>query len=158
MKHRFLTGREVEITPVSPWLVSQVRVSVPPPKPPIQLIDYDDGRGKVEIANTAHPDYLAALEKREREISTRVARLFLLRGAAFDVDHAAVTKLRADMAAIGVTLPPEADDDGYCYLYYVCPGSAADLHAFRAKVEGESIVTEEAVANATEAFSGDLEG
>lgn len=150
MQYTFKTGRTVEVIPISPWLLADAQASIPKPTPPVQSVDMGDG--PVEVENPAHPDYQEALRQWRVKIEEQLAQLAIMRGTTFELDAEAVAKVRADATALSITLPPEADDDRYLYLFYVCPGSQDDIYNLFQLIQGRSIVTEEAVVKATEHF------
>lgn len=73
------TGVVLNIRKVSPLLVTQLHKSFPPPKPPINTVDYGDGK-KVFEENVADPDYQKALEQYNLDQEIRFRHLLIQRG------------------------------------------------------------------------------
>lgn len=143
------SGITVNIKKVSPLLVLQLRRDFPPPRPPMNEVDYGDGR-KVWEENAADPRYLAALQDYENESEQRLRRLIMLRGVDVAVDHEAVQELRDFwLDEYGGMLPA---DDKEVYLSYIVVGDDQDLEDLITAVLRRSQPTAETINQAVQTF------
>lgn len=121
----------------------------------MEEIDYGDQ--KMRHPNRGHPVYQQLLAEwhadLSRESGERLVALVIRRGVVCEVDAAAVKRLRADMAAIGVDLSEY--DDHYVYVAFVCVGPSADYQELLKAVFERSIPSEEAVQAHLDSFRSD---
>jgi energy-converting hydrogenase Eha subunit E len=150
------SGYTVQIRPIGPLTINElgkaVRKEIPAPAAPLNDVTGLDGRPGQE-ANEADPDYIAALEAYETkvnaEVGARILKLIAVRAIASPVDTEAVQQLRADMAAVGVTLP---DDDREVFFNHILVVHTDDLTAIQTAVLQRSMPTEEVVKQKTADF------
>lgn len=153
------SGKTVQIRKVSFLLWTNLREAHarqhPPPEPPLQEVDYGDGRGKVAEPNRADPAYLDALAKHDNDarawIEDQAKRLYIKRGVVCDVDAEAVKQLREDMASVGAELDP---DDHFVYVMYLCCPTPEDYQDLVAAITRRSAPAEETVKAAVASFRG----
>lgn len=152
------TGTVVAIRKISPLLVREVQRANPPPKPPMQTVDYGDGEVREE-PNPADPAHQEALAAHRALIEEQTMRLVLLRGVVVQMTparEAAVAELRAFMREeYGHELDP---NDRLVYLSYIAIGTGEDLHDLAQAVFRRSQPTEGAVAEAVETFRPAIQG
>lgn len=159
------TGRAVQVRKLSALLRDEVRRAVrrdpdfpKEPEPPMEEIDYGDQ--KMRHPNRGHPVYQQLLAEwhadLSRESGERLVALVIRRGVVCEVDAAAVKRLRADMAAIGVDLSEY--DDHYVYVAFVCVGPSADYQELLKAVFERSTPSEEAVRAHIDSFRGPVSG
>lgn len=148
------TGETILIRKVSPLLGLELQKAFPPPKPPVQEVDYGDGR-MVKEANAAHPDYLSAMQAYQIDFEDKLRRLYIKRGAVItwsEERRAQVDELRSFWHdEYGIDLP---GDDTMVFVSYLCIGSDKDLENLVTAIMQRSQPTEAAVAEAVETFPG----
>lgn len=145
------------IAPMGPLiqltLGKQLRRERTEPQPPINLVDYGDGK-KVPEPNPADPDYEKALQDYnawvQSELVERTLEYILSNCIDADVDKAAVARTRKAMMSIGVDLADVDDRD--VYLRYVAIASTSDLLALREVVERTSKPTEVVIREEVASF------
>lgn len=145
------TGKRVMLRKLSPLLAQQLRKDFPPPKPPIQEVDY--GGEKVLEENPAHPEYQQKLAEYEADFNEKSQRLMIKRGVVLNWTEEMRDEL-ADlrqfyMEEYGKELPT---DDHLCYVSFICPGSDADLEELVTKLMRRTQPTPEAVDEAQAMF------
>lgn len=149
------TGKQVLIRKVSPFLAMEVRKAFPPPTPPMQKVTYPEGVEVME-ANTAHPDYLKALQEHEIMVNQKVLELTVIRGVHFEMTdevRAEIEELRADMRETGIE--PKAGDKLF-YVLNICIGTTEDMNELVEAIMQRSGPTEAAVQAAVDTFPGGL--
>lgn len=146
------TGVQVLIRKVSPLLAVTLQQKFPSPTPPMEEVDYGDGKKHYE-PNPTHPDYLEALKRYDEENEKRMRTLLLKRGVEIEMTDEAkeeVAALRGFMKdEFGKTLD---EDDKMVYISYIAIGSDKDLEELLSAVMRRSQPTEEVVEQAQEAF------
>ena len=149
---KFSTGIVVRIKRVSPFLISDVLKTIPRPRPPVQEVDYGDGVKRQE-ENPAHPSYELALEEYNQRVTELSTRITLRRGVEADIDYAALSQIKEELAAdFGVEL--EEKDDLIAYIKYVATGSPDDVRRLAAAILSESQPSEEAIQANVDSFRG----
>lgn len=148
------TGREVCIKKVSPLLVMELQKSFPPPKPPLQKVDYGDGQEHWE-ANPSHPDYLQAMSDYNFAFQERLQRLMVKRGVSLTWTE----EMRTEVAELRdfwkTEFEKELDpDDGMVYVLMICVGSDKDLEELLEAIARRAQPTEGAVNEALNSFQG----
>lgn len=150
------TGRRVYVRNVNPLLAIEIRRQFPKPHPPMQQVDYGDGKPVFE-PNYAHPDYAAAVEDWNALITEKMSRLIIKRGVVHtltDEEKAEVAELRADMEEdMGLNL---GGSDLFVYVSYICIGNRLDVDSLTEAVMSGSQPTRAAVEAAQESFPGDV--
>lgn len=92
----FSNGRSVGVRPVSPLLMMELRRKFPEPQPPLNEVDFGDGK-KVKEPNVADPLYLAQKATYEVQMEERLRNLIIQRGVVYTLsaeDKAQVVELR----------------------------------------------------------------
>lgn len=152
------TLRHVFVKNVNPLLVVEIRDQFPKPKPPLQEVDYGDGR-KVLEPNYASPDHEAALEEWNSFITKKMSQLIIKRGVVHtltEAEKAEVAQLRADTEEeIGLVLK---GSDLFLYVSYICIESRLDIDTLTEAVISGSQPTARAIEAAQDSFPGDVSG
>lgn len=157
------SGFTIKIRRLSPFAVNDLQAAIqkeyPRPEPPVNLVDYGDGK-QVAEPNTADPHYSERLQAHEtfitQEIATRFTKVLTSRAIECEVDADEVAEIRRDMAAVGVTF--DGDSDKEIYVRYVLIQSEQDMDLLRDTVLSRSQPTEAAIADNVTAFRGDVSG
>jgi hypothetical protein len=145
------TGISVKIRKVSPLLINELYKLYPAPKPPLQEVDYGDGK-KVQEVNEAHPDYVQALADHNTQIYEQLKKLLVKRGVVCEVDKDAVDELRQFWQdEYGNHLE---GTDLEIYVLYICAGSDADINELMDAITRRSQPTQEAKELAKVSFPG----
>lgn len=150
------THRHVFVRNVNPLLAIEIRRQFPKPHPPLQEVDYGDGKSVFE-ANYASPDYAAAVEDWNALITEKMSRLIIKRGVVHTLseeEKAEVAELRADMEEdMGLNL---GGSDLFVYISYICIGNRLDVDSLTEAVMTGSQPTRAAVGAAQDSFQGDV--
>lgn len=146
------TGITVGIRRVSPLLMLKLRERYPAPKPPMQEVDYGDGKKRLE-PNPAHPDYIASMAAYDEDMERRARDLLIRRGVVVewtDEQKAELEEVKAWwLASYGEEL---SGDDVVNYVSYVAIGSDSDLVDLVDALVKRSQPTEEAVKENLDRF------
>lgn len=152
------TGAVLLIRKVSPLLALEVRNSVKKPQPPMQDVDYGDGK-IVKEPNYAHPDYKIALQEYEETVTDRTNRLVLKRGVHIELTDelkAEVKELRdLYIEETGSDLPY---DDKYVYICYVALGSNEDFQELLEAIMSRSGISGPAMEAAQDTLKSKVSG
>jgi hypothetical protein len=145
------TGISVKIRKVSPLLINELYKLYPAPKPPLQEVDYGDGK-KVMEPNEAHPDHVQALADHNVQIYEQMKKLLVKRGVVCEVDKEAVDELRQFWnEEYGKELE---GTDLEVYVFYICAGSDVDIDDLMTVITRRSQPTKEAKELAKITFPG----
>lgn len=158
------TGITVRLRKLSPFMGDQLgkalRKEKPAPEPPVNEVDYGDGKITKE-PNPADPAYQQALTEYEYWVSfeagQRSIRAVIEYGVDLDpdqIDMEAVTRVRAMMAVIGASIEEMSDRE--VYIKYVCVGTQEDLNELLEAATRRSQPTEAAIADNVTAFRRDV--
>lgn len=147
------TGKTVKIRKVSPFLSLELQKSFPPPEPPLQKVEYDEGDVREE-KNWSHPEYVKALEAYNIELSSKIQRLIIKRGVALEITD----EVKADLAELrawwleefGVELSEK--NDHVAYVLYVCACDDEDAKEMIEAITKRSQPTEVAIQQAQGMF------
>lgn len=152
------TGRRVYVKNVNPLLAIEIRRQFPKPHPPLQEVDYGDGKPVLE-PNPTHPDYEEALESWNSLVTEKMQKLIIKRGVVHTLtedEKAEVEELRADMEAdLGMNL---GNSDLFVYVSYICIGGKLDIDTLAEAVMTGSQPTARAIEAAQDSFQGDVSG
>lgn len=146
------SGATVRVKRISPMSLMAIEQAYPDPKPPLQEVDYGNGKLRHE-RNPLDPAYQDELAAHQRKKSLLVLKAFIRLGVEVALDAQAVAAYRSEMKDLGVDLDP---DDKYVYVAFILCVSNLDLETLRAVIEGASLPTEKAVAEKLATFQGDL--
>jgi hypothetical protein len=142
---------KVFLKKVSPFLLREIQKKFPPPRPPVNLVEYD-GR-MVEEENPADPAYKEALDAHNVGTYERMMRLAILRGihhVLTPAQRAETNELRKQMKNdVGVEL--EGTDE-FVYLAYIVLADPRDARAVMDAIFSRSQPTEAAISEAAETF------
>lgn len=147
------TGRSVLIRKVSPFLMSEIARSFPPPQPPLQEVDYGDG--PVLEPNPAHPDYERAMQEYNMSLEEKVRRMMIRRGVVIQWDdekRAEVQQLRDEWREeFGTEL---SGSDELIYVSHICIGTGEDFGELIEAIQQRSHPTGPEVELARSGFRG----
>lgn len=125
----FSNGRSVKLRTVSPLTLSKVRKQYRPPKPPLNEVDYGDGKIELE-PNMADPEYIEAMELYEMELNERMQRLTI----KLSVVHTLSDDEKEELAAFREIMTSEGidveQDDMEAFINGLCISSGNDLRNF----------------------------
>jgi hypothetical protein len=148
------TGRTVLTRRVSPYMVFELQRAFPPPAPPMQEVDYGDGKTRLE-PNSANPDYIESVKKYNLDFQEKMQRLIIKRGIHVnlsDDDREEVAELRKFwMDEFEKELDP---DDRMVFILHICIGSDTDLEEILNAITRRSQPTEPAIKEALDGFRG----
>ncbi len=119
------SGVTVYVKKISPTVPMELQRMFPPPKPPLQEVDYGEGR-IVKEPNPAAPSYIEELNKYRVDLESRLRKLMIKLGVSCTPDMDAVKEFReAWLEATGQELE---GDDKYVYVSYIAIQSESDLN------------------------------
>lgn len=148
------TGKVVQIRKVSPLLIMQLQKDFPEPVPPMQEVDYGDGK-KVLEPNPAHPDHELALRQYRYDFEQRMRQMMIDRGVVLELsedDKQEIQDLRDYWQAnYGKALP---GSDKFIYISYLCIGTDADMDELVTAISRRSQPSHGAVEAAKKSFPG----
>lgn len=147
------TGISIQIRKVSPLLAVDIDESIPRPTPPLNKVDYGDGRGEVMEPNLSDPSYNKALEKRQTEVGLAVIRATILRsvivnGEEWKEEVKEYRKFIQDTTGA----PLAEENDLYIYITRICVGTQDDLNDLVVAITSRSQPTPEEIAKAKDSF------
>lgn len=146
------TGISVKIKKVSPLLVMEVQKALKTPVPPMQEVDYGDGKKKLE-PNEASPEYQKALEAYNIEVEQAVRKLIIRRGVIFDLTDEQKEEVRELRQFWKDNYKTELDGtDVEIFISYIAIGSPEDLQELIQAVMQRSQPTEEVIKRAQDSF------
>jgi len=151
-------GYQVQIRKVSPLLVMEVQRGFPPPEPPMQEVDYGDGKKKLE-PNAAHPSHLKAMKAYDTELELRVRRAMIQFGVVYtltDDDKQRLKEIRDYWAEN--KMGELEKNDLVAFISYVAIGSPDDMNELIETIMRRSQPTEMAVKQAAELFPDTIQG
>lgn len=136
------TGVSVFIRPIPPMLLRAVSRSIPEPEAPVETIEAPDG-STYQAKNRAHPDYIAALEARNRRISEGVADLVIERGVVIDLSDAQRAEVEELRAFMREKFSTELETDSrIVYVKHIAISTPQDLRELIEEVSGRSVPTD----------------
>lgn len=146
------SGVTVKIKRVSPYLVSKMSEQFPPPEPPLQEVDYGDGKKRKEV-NESDPKYIEEMRKYNIEFEKRMRKVIIDLGVVYeltDEDKKEVEKLRQYMTE---EFDGELeDDDKVAFITYIAVGSDKDIEDLISAILLRSQPTEKAIEAAKNNF------
>lgn len=148
------SGATLRVKRISPMTLIAIERAHPDPRPPLQEVDYGNGSHRRE-PNPLDPQYQLDLAAHQQTKNLLILQAFVRLGVEVEVDAARLADYRADMAALGVTLP---DDDKYVYVANILCETNDDLMVLRNAIESGSIPTEAAIAERAATFPGAVQG
>lgn len=149
------TGIKVYYRKVSQLLLAAVYRSNPPPKPPLNEVEVDDGVFKLE-PNMQDPTYIHAMNAYSLDIGLKTMRFLLQRGVELMISEeealATLAPIMDDFTnSIGSALP---DSDNYkvAYIQYIAAGNEDEINELAMLITRKSMPTEEVISEAVESF------
>lgn len=121
----FANGAVAVLRPISQFTRAHMEIAArkahPAPQPPLNAVDYGDGK-VVQEPNPADPEYQLALADHQRTIGEAVLEGMLELGVEIAVDTAALDRVRETLAMLGMPLNEKSDKIAYikhCCVYDV---------------------------------------
>ena len=156
-----VSGAVVEAKPVPDMVLQALFSQYPEPKPPILATEV---RGKmIREANASDPDYLAAVEVRDRVLSDAMLNLTLLRGikvlqlppdvSPYDEDD----EWEEELSDLGIEIPTKKTLRRLLWLRYRVAISTTDLVKLQEESMRLSGVSEEEIQAAMQRFQRERE-
>lgn len=145
------TGETLYISKVNPLLVREITRNFPPPKPPLNKIQYGDEW--VEEPNELDPSYIQEREQHDEEVNNKLMKLVLRRGVWVDWNEQKaqqVATLRQDMEELGNTDLP--DDDILTWVMYIALGTPEDINELTTIITRRSQPTEKPIQENISSF------
>lgn len=124
-----------------------------PPAPPMQKVDYGDGK-EHEEPNPGHPDYARTIDRYDYEVGLRMLEFAALFGVECEVDQEAVARVRGWAEKAGIELP---GDDKLVYVTRIL-ATGPDLRAIQEAVFGRVQPTEKEIGRKADRFQGEVPG
>ena len=147
------TGITVLIRKVSPLLAMELQRAFPPPKPPMNEVDFGDGVKRME-PNEADPAYLRDMDKYNQDFELKMRRMLIKRGVALEITEEIkeqVEDLRSFwLEEYGIEFPEP--DDKMAFVWYVAVGTDQDLRELLEAIMRRSQPTQEAEELARKTF------
>lgn len=148
------TGIEVGIRRISPLLIVELRKSIKEPEPPMQEVDFGDGK-KVLEPNLASPEYEKDKERYDSEFEEKMKRLVFSRGVVLNMDEERLAELRElrefwkneynlELTSLG--------SDKLDYISYIAVGTGDDLNELFNAIMKRSQATDREIENARKSF------
>jgi hypothetical protein len=153
----FSNGTVIEIGKIPPLLIQKINKAYPAPKPPVERIDMGDGIFETH-ENTAHPDYLQAVQDHQSHLEEMFRNLTIQLGVKSKLTDEQLEQVKAQrelMASVGVELEP---DDKYVFVSYVAVETSDDYTRLLQAVMEESQPTEARIQAIEESFQGEVPG
>lgn len=156
--YTFPNGKVATLHVVSQFTQAAIEIGIrkafPPPPPPLNDVDYGDGKIKQE-PNPSDPDYLQAVRRWQAEHSTRMFAAIIDLAAEIEVDTAALERVKEMFARHGI--PFDEPSDKVAYVKHCCIFDlAAEMPRFMAALRDMMGPKEEDVADHVEMFRGDI--
>lgn len=137
------TGVEVGIQRISPLLIIEVQKRNPAPEPPMNEVDYGDGR-KVMEPNPADPQYVRRLQEHSQVVEMKIRRLLIRLGVVYTLteeDRAKVARVLEMWQEVFQDQLNQSMTELELFISYVAMGSAEDFEAFTEAVLSRSTPT-----------------
>lgn len=157
--HTFMTGRTVELHPVSQFTIAHIEISArkATPAPPIPVHRVEINGQMVEEMNDADPAYQEALNRYNGEINFKVMDGTIELGVEVEVDEAELNRVKRAMEIVGT--PLNEISDKVAYVKHCCMTDIVrDSQLLIMAIQALSGPTPEAVDAHVAMFSGDVSG
>lgn len=117
----FANGAVAQLRPISQFtrahIETQARRQHPAPKPPLNEVDYGDGR-KVLEPNAADPDYALAMQEYQTTIGYAALEGMIELGVEIAIDAAELARVADTLERLG--MPLEERSDKVAYVKHCC--------------------------------------
>jgi hypothetical protein len=112
----FANGAVAQLRPISQFtrahIETQARRQHPAPKPPLNEVDYGDGRTVLE-PNLADPDYALAMQEYQTTIGYAALEGMIELGVEIAIDAAKLARVADTLARLGMPLNERSDKIAY---------------------------------------------
>lgn len=146
------TGVTFSIRKVSPMLVNEINKAYPKPVPPMNEVDYGDGK-KVKEPNESDPDYQKQLREHRTLTFQKMQELMVERGVIIELtseQKAEVKQLRDQFKTI---MNKElTGSDKSVFIFNIAIGTDSDLNELIQAITRRSQPTEEAIGEHLDTF------
>lgn len=133
-----------------------IRKAYPPPSPPMNEVDYGDGKIKLE-PNPSDPNHIEALRRYQADYSQRLFAAIIDLAADIEVDHAALGRVTAMFEQHGI--PFDEPSDKVAYVKHCCIFDIAEeMPKFMTALRDLMGPKEEDVADHVTTFPDDIPG
>lgn len=155
----FTNGVVVGIRRVSPFLAIDLQEKFPPPEPPLEEVDFGDGKKRFE-ANPTAAQYLKDMTKYRVDFEKKMRRLIIKRGVVITIDETIKAQLKElrEFYTEEYGSDPESYGDVVDYVIYIAVTEAEDLNNLINAILGRSQPTQEGIKKVVDSFPGDVSG
>lgn len=119
--YTFPNGKVATLHAVSQFTQAAIEIGIrkafPPPPPPLNEVDYGDGKIKQE-PNPSDPDYLAAMRRWQAEYSQKLFAAIIDLAADIEIDQAALERVKEMFERHN--LPFDEPSDKVAYVKHCC--------------------------------------
>jgi hypothetical protein len=155
------SGIKVQIRKVSPNLMRELEKAFPPPKPPVERVNYgtaDEPEWREE-ENPLNDAYRSTMDEYNTKMEDRIQALLIKRGVVMDMTEdvkASVDELRQQWREdFNADLP---EDDKLVFIKYIAAGTIEDLTDLIMAIMRRSQPLEEDIQAEEAAFQGKISG
>ena len=117
----FANGAVARLRPVSQFTRAHMEIAArtahPAPPPPLNAVDYGDGKTVME-PNAADPDYQAAMQQHQVTVGHLVFEGLIELGVEIAIDQAALNRVTETLARLG--MPLDEKSDKIAYIKHCC--------------------------------------
>lgn len=152
--YTFPNGKVARLHPVSQFTQAAIEIGIrkafPPPSPPLNDVDYGDGKIKQE-PNSSDPDYLAAIRRYQAEYSQKLFAAIIDLAADIEVDTVALERVKEMF--VRHNIPFDEPSDKVAYVKHCCIFDlSAEMPRFMAALRDLMGPKEEDVADHVDTF------
>ena len=158
--YTFANGAVAQLRPISQFtrahIETQARKQHPAPKPPMNDVDYGDGR-KVLEPNAADPDYALAMQEYQVIIGYAAPEGMIELAVEIEVDAAELARVADTLTRLGMPLEERSDKIAYikhCCMFDVATEGPALIQALQQAITPRP----EEVAAQIATFRSDVSG
>lgn len=156
----FANGAVAQLRPISQFtrahIETQARRQHPAPKPPLNEVDYGDGRTVLE-PNLADPDYALAMQEYQTTIGYAALEGMIELAVEIEIDTAELARVADTLARLGMPLEERSDKIAYikhCCMFDVATEGQALMQALQQAITPRP----EEVAAQIATFRSDVSG
>ena len=156
--YTFPNGKVATLHPISQFTQASIEIGIrkayPPPPPPLNEVDYGDGKIKLE-PNPSDPDYISDLRRYQAEYSQKLFAAIIDLAADIDIDDVALGRVRAMFERHAI--PFDEPSDKVAYVKHCCIFDIAEeMPKFMAALRDLMGPREEDVGDHIATFPGDV--
>lgn len=152
------TGIEVRIRKVSPLLITELERQFPQPRPPVNYVDYGDGK-KVAEENKADPDYEKTLDEYNRQHEARLRHLLIARGVFYELSADNVREVKDLKKFWKDSFNKDLEGtDLEVFVAYLAVATPEDMNLLISAILNRAQPTPETISEAEDRFRPSLSG